>query len=82
MGQKKLYKSVLKVEIISEDPLPDCLSLRTIDYETTNGEWSGAQEWESHNAEIVGKEAVTSVENQGSCPSFFQMDEDGNEIED
>ena len=78
----KIYKSVLRVEILSEEPLPDSISLRTIDYEITNGEWSGAMDWESHNAELHGVEGVKALMDQGSDPEFFQMDEDGNKLEE
>lgn len=82
MAKKKIYKSVLRVEILSEEPIDDCIELNDIDYQTTNGDWSGAMDWEYHNAELHGMEAVTNVQNQGSDPEFFQMDEEGNEIED
>ena len=82
MAKKKIYKSVLRVEILSEEPIDDCIKLNDIDYQITNGDWSGAMDWEHHNAELHGMEAVTNVQNQGSDPEFFQMDEEGNEIED
>lgn len=82
MAKKKIYKSVLKVAILSEEPLNDCLSLSDIDWQITNGDWSGAQEWDVHNTELVGKEAADATLHQGSDPEFFMMDEEGNEIEE
>jgi hypothetical protein len=82
MAKKKIYKSVLKVEILSEEPLNDCLNLSDIDWQITNGDWSGAQGWDSRNTELVGKEAAEATMHQGSDPEFFQMDKDGNEIDE
>ena len=81
MAKKKIYKSVLRVTILSEEPLPECVSLDTIQHEIDEGDWSGATDWESNDAELVGKEAAKAMLDQGSDPEFFQMDEDGNEIE-
>ena len=81
MTKKKLYKSVLKIEVLSEEPLPDDVTLNTTQYEINQGDWSGLIEWDYKNAEIVGAEAVNAVQNQGSDPEFFQMDEDGNEMD-
>jgi len=80
--KKKIYKSVLRVEILSEEPLNDCLSLSDIDYETTEGHCSGHLDWESHNAEVVGKEAVNEMHKHGSDPEFFQMDGEGNSLDE
>jgi len=81
MAKKKIYKSVLKVEILSEEPINNpCLG--DIGWQITNGDWSGAQEWDAHNVELVGKEAADATLHQGSDPEFFMMDEEGNEIEE
>lgn len=77
----KLYKSVLKVEILSEEPYPDVLSLHQVSYDIVEGECSGVMEWEYLNAELHGAEAVKECEKHGSDPEFFQMDNEGNEIE-
>jgi len=80
--KSKLYKSVLKVEILSETPYPDVISLSQVDFDIIEGDCSGIIEWESLNAELHGSEAVKECEKHGSSPEFFQMDEDGNEIEE
>ena len=82
MEKKKIYKSVLRVEILSEEPYPDSVTLEDVAYDIKDGECSGIINWESHNAELIGKEGVNECDKHGSCPSFFRMDEDGNEIED
>lgn len=82
MAKKKLYKSVLRVEILSEEPYPDSVTLEQVAYDICEGDCSGITDWESHNAELHGTEAVKECEKQGSCPSFFQMNEDGDEIDE
>lgn len=82
MAKKKIYKSVLRVEILSEEPIKDCVELNGVHWQITNGDWSGAMDWESHNAELVGKEGAKALMDQGSDPEFFQMDEDGNDIDE
>lgn len=82
MAKKKLYKSVLRVEILSEEPFPESVSLEDVKYEITDGHCSGILNWETHNSEIVGAEASKEVLNQGTDPEFFQMDEEGNEIDE
>lgn len=81
MAKKTLYKTVFTVEVLSEEPLPDGMTLTSIDEEITEGHSSGAFK-ETKSVTISGKEAVEAVKAQGSDPSFFQMDEEGNEIEE
>ena len=82
MAQKKLYKSVLKVVIISDEPYPDSVNLEQVSYDITEGHNSGILEWEYLNAEVVGMEAVKEMDEQGSDYSFFGMDENGEELEE
>ena len=78
----KLYKSVLKVEILSEEPYPEVMSLNQVAFDIVEGECSGVIEWDSLNAELHGSEAVKECYKIGSDHSFFQLDEDGNETEE
>ena len=82
MAKKKLYKSVLKVIIISDEPYPDSVNLDHVKYDITDGHCSGILEWDTLNAEVVGAEAVKEMHEQGSDVEFFQMDEEGNDLEE
>ena len=79
--KKKIYKSVLRVEILSEEPINDP-ELNDIHWQITNGDWSGAQGWEQRNIELIGKPAAEATIHQGSHPEFFQMDAEGNVLHD
>mgnify|MGYP006288286057 CR=1 FL=1 len=81
MASKKLYKSTLKIEILSDEKIPENASLHKILHETDEGMWSGVKDWEIRNSEIKGIDAVEACEKQGTEPEFFQMDKLGNEID-
>jgi hypothetical protein len=82
MKPKKLYKSVLKIEVLSEEPLDENIDMESILYKTQFGDYSGRKTWESGNIEVVGVEAVKECDLHGTDPEFFQMDEQGFELED
>lgn len=77
--KKTIYKSVLTIEVLSDIPLPENVSLTDIVYEITDGDMSGLVNWKKRNIPIKGKKAIKEVVLQGSDPGFFNMDENGNE---
>jgi hypothetical protein len=79
--KKKLYKTVIKVEILSEEPYEDGKSLDDINYDITQGHCSGVVKAASSTT-LVGKKAARETIKQGSDPEFFMMDDKGNELED
>jgi hypothetical protein len=81
MAKKKLYKTIIQIEILSEDPIDGNPSLSDIEYNINDGSWSGVVETKSTTT-VTGKKAVEAVQNQGTDPSFFMMDENGNEDDD
>lgn len=82
MAKKKIYRSVITVEVLSETPVDDSFltDLSSVNYEITGGECSGRVQVKSMNEELTGHEAVKAVQNQGSSPDFFMMDEEGEDI--
>lgn len=78
--KKTIYKTVIEVEILSEDPIPDGISLSEVAEQGYDGDFSVVAETKSSKP-IRGKKAVEAIINQGSDPEFFGMDRDGNEIE-
>lgn len=80
--KKKIYRTVFRFEVLSEEPIEESMSLEDIAQETTDGHMSGQfLENEVHNEVLVGGAAVKAVKAQGSDPEFFMMDEKGFEIE-
>jgi hypothetical protein len=81
MSKKKtLYRSVISFEVISEEPIPDGMTLGDIQDECDEGSYSGAHEYKVQNQPVIGKRAVKLVVAQGSDPEFFQMDSNGNDL--
>ena len=79
MAKKTIYKTVITVTVLSDEPY-NFQSLGQDDSDITDGDSAGkvAQKYNS----MTGKKAVKEIQSVGSEPGFFQMDEDGNEIED
>lgn len=76
---KKLYKTVIHVEVLSEEKL-DINNLADLHEAITNGPCSGI--WNTKKPTILkGKAAVRATKAQGSDPEFFFMDKQGYETE-
>lgn len=80
--KKVLYRSVIQIEVLSEYPIPNTMSLDEIEDECNNGSFSGVHDWKIRNEKIEGLDAIKLTKAQGSSIDFFMMDEDGNEIDD
>lgn len=83
MARKKtLYKSILKIEILSDEPIPEETSLQKILHETDEGMWSGKREWNDRNVQVTGINAVKECDKHGTDTDFFYMDGKGDEMID
>lgn len=80
--KKKLYKSVIIVEVLSEEPIESSQSLADIVSEGDTGSYSIMSYDKINNKEIKGIRAVREMKLHGSDVEFFGMDSKGNEIED
>ena len=77
---KKLYKSIIVLEVLSEEPIKN-ETLQDIVEETIVGEYSGNYDFTALNEEVEGMDAVELCEKHGTDTEFFGMDKEGNEIE-
>jgi len=73
---KKIYRTIIQVEILSEEPY-EPNSLDQIQYDIDEGDCSGSINAKVSNEEVSGEDAVKLIESQGSDPEFFGMDSDG-----
>ena len=90
MTQRKFHRTIIQVEVLSEDPLdrlidsedPNCKStkLNAVDYLITEGGCSG-QVKTLREQELNGKQSARALLNQGSDPGFFRLDHHGNDID-
>lgn len=78
MTTRKFYKTVLQVEVLSEEPIGD-MDLEQVSHEIVEGDFSG-QSIVMQTKELNGKEAAAALVEQGSDPEFFMIDEEGNDI--
>jgi hypothetical protein len=77
----KIYKTIVVAEFLSNEPLDGDESLSSLIERAVNGDLSAKYEVSAHNIELSGLEAVKEIKAQGSDPSFFMLDEQGNETD-
>lgn len=79
----KIYRTVIRFEVLSETPFEGPFDLKQLHYLTYDGDMSGQfLDNEVTNEELTGTQAVDVIRGQGSDPEFFQMDEEGNDLEE
>jgi len=78
--EKVLYRTVIEIEVLSEEPIDENMSIKEIGDECMTGSFSGVHDWKVTNQEVKGLEAVKLTLAQGSSIDFFGMDENGNEL--
>lgn len=81
MAKKKLYRTFITLEVLSETEIPSGISLAEIANECDTGEYSGICSYDVVNEQISGLDAVKKVNDSGSDLSFFNMDENGNDLD-
>lgn len=80
--EKKLYRTVIRFEVLSDEPIDIAnMNLSNIVNETIFGGWSGNVQIKTENEVIRGRDAVLCVLEHGTDPEFFGMDNDGNETD-
>ena len=78
--KKTIYRTVLMVEVLSEEPIPTTMSLGDIAADGDYGEYSLMYTRKVDNKPVSGKAAANLVQRQGSDTEFFNMDLLGNDI--
>jgi hypothetical protein len=74
--EKKIYKTIVTVEILHEQPIQDHVDLVEIANEINDGSWSGVVTF-GEAEPLFGQAAADATFAQGSTPDFFGMDENG-----
>jgi hypothetical protein len=77
---RKFYKTVVTVVVLTEDVPPEYDNLSDLNYLITQGDASG-QVTSTASEVLSGKQAAKALQAQGSDPSFFNIDDDGNDLE-
>lgn len=76
----KYYKTIVTVEVLSEEPIPNWTDLENLNYQITYGDWSGEVNIGT-SEEVDAKTIAKLLINQGSDPGFFNLDQEGNPSE-
>jgi hypothetical protein len=77
-AQRMFYRTVLKLEVLSQDPIAyDEMELADIVEAVTTGDCSGGVERVVLNEEVDGPTMARLLQAQGSDPGFFGLTEDG-----
>jgi len=81
--KKVIYRTVVKLEILSETPINESLSLDEIFGECNDedGEFSGKSNVVMCNKPVKGIKAVELIKSLGTPIEFFNIDEKGNEVD-
>lgn len=74
------YLTTFTIQVLSEEPLGDCLSLSQIDEAISTGDCVGGN-LTAKELSISSQEAVTTLIAFGSEPGFFNLDEAGNKLD-
>ena len=80
-SKRKFYQTTYNVKLLTEEPMPDEVSLADIAHAMTDGDASGVFDQEDVT-ELDGPAAAAALQAQGSDPGFFRLDEDGNDLEE
>ena len=79
MTNRKFYKRLLTIEVISEKPIPDGMEIEAIVDEAKRGSYS-MRIAKDVKTELNGKQAARVLLNQGSFPDFFSLTEKGEDV--
>ena len=80
MTDRTFFKTVISIEVLSEDQIPEGMELENIVHECIDGGWS-LRTLKYIEKSLNGKQAARALLNQGSDPSFFQLTNDGKDVE-
>jgi hypothetical protein len=81
---RDFYKTIITFEVLSEEPIPGCLTLADIGKEAEYGRYVGRFLERGPNDHILmnGAAMAEALVEAGSEPSFFELDEDGNDYDE
>ena len=79
MTDRTFHRTIIQVEVLSEAPIGP-VDLETLHHMITEGDCSGKLTTLLEE-ELDGKQAAEALLNQASAPSFFNLTEDGDDLD-
>lgn len=80
--KKKIYRTVVSLVVLSEEEIDENMDMQSIMDECDSGAYIGGGIKFSKPRQLTGKTAVIEIEKAGSQAEFFQMDSQGNDLEE
>lgn len=81
MSERKFYKTVFTVTVLSETPIPPDADLSDVLRECEVGDFVGAVDLTGAET-LDGPATAKALRELHSSPEFFSLDDDGNNMED
>jgi hypothetical protein len=82
ISSRKFYRTVIEIEVLSEEPIPDAMELGTILAEGDNGGYSLTDRVKLENEEVDGPTMAKLLEAQASDPGFFNLTANGEDADE
>jgi hypothetical protein len=80
--KQKYYLTRITIDVLSDKPIDENMSLSDIASECDSGDFVGQQNDVFRNKQIGGKQAVSRLEKAGSTGDFFGLNEKGRPLRD
>jgi hypothetical protein len=80
-SERKFYKLVVTVTVLSEEPIGEEVDLESIAYGISQGDWSGQTDYGTPE-EVDGPTMARLLQEQGSDTEFFLLSEEGEDLDD
>lgn len=80
-SKRKFCRTMFHIEVLSESPIEEEIDLEGLHYAMTDGDCSG-EVVRDPAVPIDGPTMAALLKKQGSDPSFFQLSEVGDDLED
>lgn len=81
-SKRTFYRTVVQIEILSEEPTDFDNDLEAISEAITTGDCSGTVAETTTNEKVDGPTMAKLLKAQGSDPSFFQLTDDGEDTDE
>jgi len=82
MTARKFFKTKITIEVLSEEPISDDMSLADIAFQGDEGDYSIGNNNYYKQTVLNGKQAAKALKKQGSDPSFFRLNDEGEDNEE
>ncbi len=80
-SKRQFHRYEILIRVLTEDPIPSSMSLKDIIDEATTGGYNMSLE-RKVGTQINGPVAAKYLKSQGTEPEFFNLDSEGNDLDD